>query len=124
MLAEYSHFKEQLLKVAPETSMKWTWVAIWGMLYADNAYIGSRLPRGPERIMMVFVEVFGALSLTISEFKNETMGMWNQHAPAMQIAFNPTWLQYCQKKISTYLGVAVTETPNLSAEYDRRIRMG
>ena len=73
--------------------------------------------------MSVFVEVFGAFGLTISESKTETMSMPIPHAPTTQmIVFNTTGLQYHQTTSFTYLVGAVTETPNLSHEIDRRIR--
>ena len=43
------------------------------MLYAKDACIVSRSPRGLGRMMAVFVDVFGTFGLTISESKTETM---------------------------------------------------
>ena len=74
--------------------------------------------------MAVFVEVFGASCLTISESKTETMCMPSPRAPATQIIFNATRQQYRQTTSFIYLGGAVTEIPNLSDEIDRRIRAG
>ena len=45
-------------------------------------------------------------------------------APATPIMFNSTGQQYRQTTSFAYLGGAVTETPNISAEIDRRIRAG
>ena len=39
------------------------------MPYVDGAYLVSPSPRGLERMMMVFVEVFSAFDLPISESK-------------------------------------------------------
>ena len=72
----------------------------------------------------VFVEVFGAFGLTISENKTETMCMPIPRAPATKIVFNATGQQYRQTTSFTYLGGTVTEMPNLSDEIDRRIRAG
>ena len=72
----------------------------------------------------VFVEVFGAFGLTISESKTETMCMRIPRAPATKIVFNATGQQYRQTTSFTYLGGTVTETPNLSDEIDRRIHAG
>ena len=47
-----------------------------GILYVDDACIVSRSPRGLDQMMAVFVEVFGALCLTVSESKIETMDVW------------------------------------------------
>ena len=75
-------------------------------------------------MMAVFVEVFGAFGLTISESKTETMCMPIPRAPATKIVFNATGQQYRQTTSFTYLGGTVTEMPNLSDEIDRRIRAG
>ena len=81
------------------------------MLYADDACIVSRSTRGLGRMMAVFVEVFGAFGLTISESKTETMCMPIPRAPATKIpvVFNATGQQYRQTTSFTYLGGTVTE---------------
>ena len=94
------------------------------MLYADDACIVSRSPRGLGRMMAVFVEVFGTFGLTISERKTETMCMPIPRATATKIVFNATGQQYRQTTSFTYLGGTVTESPNLSDEIDGRIRAG
>ena len=94
------------------------------MLYADDACIVSRSPRGLGRMMAVFVEVFGILGLTISESMTETMCMPIPRAMATKIVFNATGQQYRQTASFTYLGGTVNKTPNLSDEIDRRIRAG
>ena len=73
MLADLIHQRTQLSKVGPEKSLESVRRAIWGMLYAGDACIVLRSPRGLERMMAVFVEDFGAFGLTISEGKTETM---------------------------------------------------
>ena len=94
------------------------------MLYADDACIVSRSPRGLGRMMAVFVEVFGTFGLTISESKAGSMCMRISRAPATNIDFNATGQQDRQTTSFTYLGGKVTETPNLSDEIDRRICAG
>ena len=94
------------------------------MLYADDACIVSRSPRGLGRMMAVFVEIFGTFNLTISESKPETMRMPIPRAPATKIALNATGQQYRQTTSFTYHGGTVTEAPNLSDEIDWRIRTG
>ena len=74
--------------------------------------------------MAVSVEVFGTFGLTISASKTVTMCMPIPRAPATQIVFNATGQQYRQTSSFTYLGGAVTKTPNLSDEIDRRIHAG
>ena len=92
------------------------------MLYADDACIASRSPRGLGRMIAVFVEVLGTFGLTISESKTENMCMPIRRAPVTKVVFNATGQQYHQTTSFTYLGGTVTETPNLSDEIDRRIR--
>ena len=124
ILADLIHLQEQPSKVGPETALECVRRAIWGMLYADDACIVSRSPRRLGLMMAVFVEVFGAFGLTISESKTETMCMPIPRAPATKIVFNATGQQYRQTTSFTYLGGTVTETPNLSDEIDRQIRAG
>ena len=122
MLADLIHLHEHPSKIGPKTALECVRRAIWGMLYADDACIVSRLPRGLGRMMAVFVEVFGAFGLTISESKTETMCMPIPRAPATKIVFNATGQWYRQTTSFTYLGGTVTEMPNLSDKIDRRIR--
>ena len=124
ILADLVHLHEQPSKVGPETALECVRRAIWGMLYADDACIVSRSTRGLGRMMAVFVEVFGAFGLTISESKTETMCMPIPRAPATKGVFNATGQQYRQTTSFTYLGGTVTEMPNQSDEIDRRIRAG
>ena len=125
ILADLVRLHEQPSKVGPETALECVRRAIWGMLYADDACIVSRSTRGLGRMMAVFVEIFGAFGLTISESKTETMCMPIPRAPATKIVFNATGQQYRQTTTSfTYLGGTVSEMPNLSDEIDRRIHAG
>ena len=124
ILADLIHLHEQPSKVGPKTALECVRRAIWGMLYADDACIVSRSPRGLGRMMAVFVEVLGAFGLTISESKTETMCMPIPRAPATKIVFNATGQRYRQTTSFTYLGSTVTEMPNLSDKIDRRIRAG
>ena len=124
ILPDLIHLYKQPSKVGPETALECMRRAIWGKLYADDACIVSRSPRGLGRMMAVFVEVFGAFGLTISESKTETMCMPMPRAPATKIVFNATGQQYRQTTSFTYGGGIVTEMPNLSDEIDRRIRAG
>ena len=98
--------------------------AVWGMLYADDACIVSRSPRGLELMMAVIVKVCGAFGLTVSEKKTETMQMPIPHGLVTPITINAAGQHYRQTASFIYLGGAVNETPNLSAEIDRRIRAG
>ena len=124
ILADLIHLQEQPSKVDPETELECVRRAIWGMLYADDACIVSRSPRGLGRMMAVFVEVFDTFGFTISESKTKTMCMPILRASATKIVFNATGQQYRQTTSFTYLGGTVNETSNLSDEIDRRIRAG
>ena len=85
-----------------------------GPRYFNFLYCYTISTRGLGRMMAVFVEVFGAFGLTISESKTETMCMPIPRAPATNIVFNATGQQYRQTTSFTYLGGTVTEMPNLS----------
>ena len=122
--ADFIHLQEQPSKVGPETALECVRRAIWGILYADDACIVSRSPRGLGWVMAVFVEVFSTFGLTISESKTETMCMSIPRAQATEIVFNATGQQYRQTISFLYLGGTVTKTPNLSDEIIRRIRAG
>ena len=89
ILADLIHLQEQLSKIGPETTLKYVRRFIWGMLYADDACIVSRSPRGLGQVMAVFVEVFGTFGLTISESKTETMFMPIPRASATKQSSTP-----------------------------------
>ena len=82
--------KEQPSKVGPETALKCVQRASWGVLYADDACIVSRSPRGLERMLAVFVKIFGAFGLTFYKRKTKTTCMPTPRAPATQIVRNAT----------------------------------
>ena len=58
------HLQKQPSKVGPKTSLECVRRAICRVLYADDACIVSRSPRGLGRMMVIFVKVFGAFGLT------------------------------------------------------------
>ena len=47
--------------------------AVGGVLYADDACIVSRSPKGLEQMMATLVDVLGAFIHTVSEKKTETI---------------------------------------------------
>ena len=59
ILAFRVHLQEMPSKVCPEEALECVRRAIWGMLLTDDACVLSRSPRGLERMMAFFVEVFG-----------------------------------------------------------------
>ena len=85
ILADLVHLQEQPAKVGPQTAMECVHRAVWGMLYADDARIGSRSPQGLKWIMATRVDVFSAYCLTVSEEKTETMSLPIPHAPAVKV---------------------------------------
>ena len=118
------HLQEKPSKVGLETALECVRRAICGTLYADDACIVSRSPRGLGRMVAVFVEVFGTFGLTISKSKTEIMCMPIPRATATKIVFNATGQQYRQTTSFTYLIGTVNETSSLSDEIDRRIHAG
>ena len=104
ILTYLAHLQEQSSEFGPETALECVRRDIWGMVYADDAYIVSRSPHGLERMIVVIVEVFGAFGLTVSESKMETMCMPTPRAPATQIIFNVTGQQYRQTTSSHLFG--------------------
>ena len=72
--------------------------AVWGMLYTDDACIVSRSPQGLAKMMEFIVD-------TADDGTNRS---------SQQI--------YKQVQSFTYLGGAVTETPDMSVEIARRTR--
>ena len=108
ILADLVHLQDQPSKADPETALECAWRALRGMMYADNACILSRSPRGLEQMIAVFVEVFGVFGLIIPWSKTETFCMPIPRAQATKIAFNATGQQYRKTTPYTYLGDAVT----------------
>ena len=75
ILGDLVHLDKSPKGLGPETALDVVMHAVWGMLYADDACIVSRSPQGIAKIMSVFVEVFDACGLTVSEKKTEVMTM-------------------------------------------------
>ena len=70
------HLKEPPMSMGPEPATDYVLCAVRGLLYADDACIVSRSPRGLAKMMEVIVEVCRAFALTVSAKKTET----NVHA--------------------------------------------
>ena len=94
--------------------------AVWGMLYADDACIVSRSPQGLAKMMEVIVEVCRAFGLTVSAKKTETMCMPPPRTTRMMVRIEAAGQIYKQVQSFTYLGGAVTETPDMFVEIARR----
>ena len=70
----------------------------------------------------VIVEVCRAFALTVSAKKTETMCMLPSRTPRTMVRIEAAGQIYKQVQSFTYLGGAVTETPDMSVEIDRRTR--
>ena len=122
ILAELLHLKEPSTSMGPEPTMDYVRLALWGMLYADDACIGSRSPQGLAKMMEVIVEVCRAFALTVSAKKTETMYMPPPRTPRAMVRIEAAGQIHKQVQSFAYLGGAVTETPNISVEIARRTR--
>ena len=78
--------------------------AVLGMQYADDSCSVPRSSRGLELMMMIFVDVFGAFSLTVSEKKTYTMCVPAPHMPAVLMVSNTCEQQYRQTTLFVCLG--------------------
>ena len=95
---------------------------VWGMLYADDACIVSRLPQGLAKMTEVIVEVCRAFVLPVSAKKTEIMCMSPPRTPRTMVQVEAAGQTYKQVQSFTYLGGAVTEVPDMSVEIARRAR--
>ena len=119
ILAELVHLKEPSPSMGPEPAMDYVRRAVWGMLYADDACIVSRSPQGLAKMMEVIVEVCRAFALNPAK-KTETICMPPSRTPRTMVRIEAAWQIYKQVQSFTYLGGAVTETPDMSVEIARR----
>ena len=122
ILVELVHLKEPLTSMGPEPTMDYVRRAVRGMLYADDACIVSGSPQGLAKMMEVIVEVCPAFALTVSAKKTETMCMPPPRTPRTMVQVEAAGQTYKQVQSFTYLGGAVTETPDMSVEIARRTR--
>ena len=120
--AELVHLKEPSTSMGPEPAMDYVRRAVWGMLYADDACIVLRSPQGLAKMMEVIVEACRAFALTVSAKKTETMCMPPPRTPRTMVRIGTAGQIYKQVQSFTYLGGAVTETPNMSVEIATRTR--
>ena len=120
ILAELVHLKEPSTSMGPEPAMDYVRRPMWGMLYVDDACIVSRSPQGLAKMMEVIVEVCRAFALTVSAKKTETTCMPPLRTPRTMVRIKAAGQIYKQVQSFTYLGGAVTETPDMSVEIARR----
>ena len=97
---------------------------LWGMLYADDAGVVSRLPEQLRKMMEVIVVVCAAFGLTVSEAKTEIMCLRAKGMPESTATFSveAAGQVYKQTNEFVYLGGNVNHNADLSIEVDRRIR--
>ena len=81
ILAELVHLKEPSTSMGPEPAMEYVRLAVWGMLYADDACIVSRSPQGLAKMM----KVCRAFALTVSAKKTDTMCMSPPRTPRTMV---------------------------------------
>ena len=81
ILVELAYLKEPSTSMGPEPTMDYVRRAVWGVMYADDTCIVSRLPQGLAKMTEGVVEVCRAFALTVSEKKAETMCMQPPHTP-------------------------------------------
>ena len=122
ILAELVHLKEPSTSMAPEPAMDYVRRTVWGMLYADDAYIVSRSPEGLAMTMEVIVEVCRTFVLTVLAKKTETMCMPSPRTPRTMVRIEAAGQIYKQVQSFIYIGSALTETPDMSVEIARRTR--
>ena len=122
ILAELVHLKEPSTSMGPEPAMDHVRRAVWGMLYVDDACILSRSPQGLTKMMEVIAEVCQAFALTVSAKKTETMCMPPPPTPRTMVRIEAAGQIYKQVQSFTYLGGAVTETPDVSVAIARWTR--
>ena len=119
ILAELVHLEEPSTSMGPGPAMDYVRRAMWGMLYADGACIVSRWTRGLAKIMEVIVEVCRAFALTVSVKKTETICMPPPRTPRTMVRVEAVGQIEKQLQSFTYLGGAVTGTPDMSVEITR-----
>ena len=105
--------------MGPEPAMDYVCRAVWGMLYADDACLVSRPPQGLAKMMEIIVEVCRAFALTVSAKKTDTMCMPPPRTPWTMVRVGAAGQIYKRVQSFTYLGCAVTETPDVSVEIAR-----
>ena len=73
LLVELVHLNKPPTSIGPEPAMDYVRLAMWGILYADNACTFSRSPQGLAKMMEVILEFCRAFALTVSARNTEAM---------------------------------------------------
>ena len=122
ILVELVHLKEPPTSMRPEPAMDYVRRAVWDMLYVDDAFIVSRSPQGLAKLMKAIIEVCRAFALTVSAKETETMCMPPPRTPRTMVQVEAAEQTYKQVHSFTYLGGAMTEAPDMSAQIARWTR--
>ena len=122
ILAELVHLKEPPTSMGLAPAIDYVRHAVWGVLYVDDAYIVSRSPQGLAKIMEITFEVCQAFALTVSAKKIEITCIPPPRAPRTMVRVEAARQIYKHVQSFTYLGGAVTETPDISVKIARRTR--
>ena len=98
--------------------------SLWGMLYADDAWVVSQSPEQLRKIMGVIVVMCTAFGHTVSEAKTEIMCLRTKGMPKPTAVFSVEAASqvYTQTNRFVYIGSDVNHNDFLSIEVDRRIR--
>jgi len=108
--------------VGPDSWIDYVPFEVWGMLYADDAFIVSRSPNELAKNMGIIGDLCRAFGLTVSK-KTETMCLPAQHTPTSTMEMEAAGQRYKQAHSFTYLGCSSTEIPDVSTEIARRTRV-
>ena len=123
ILAELVHLKKPPTSMGPEPVMDYVVSrTVWGMLYADDACIVSQSPKGLAKMMSVIVEICRVVALAVLAKKTKTMCMPPPRRPRTMVRVEGAGKIHKHVQSFTYLGGAVTETPDMSVEIARRAR--
>ena len=92
------------------------------MLYADDAGVVSKSPRGLTRMMGVIVLACQEFGLTVSEKKTEAMQLWSHpHTASNALRIEAVRQRYKQTTVFVYLGGAISESADRDIEVKRCI---
>ena len=94
----------------------------WGMLYADDAGIVSRLPGRLERMMTVVITASSAFALAVSEAKTDVICQQKKNGGKVSLTVAAAGQVYKEPIEVAYLGGAIRADRELSVETMRRLQ--
>ena len=112
-------------KEVQEVPLACVQMAVWGMLYADDAGIVSKSAEGLAKMMTVIVTVSEAAGLTVSEKKTETklLRRRDHTSTASSLVIEAAGQRKTQTTQFLYLGGIILKNADLWLEIERRIRL-